>query len=928
MEREEKSERPLGALTDTQTRRTRKPRMEKVAPMETARQWQAVLDAVPDAIVLLDLQRRVVRANEAAATLLGRPRAHLLGYTCHELFHGTSMPPESCPFETVKASRQRVKFEVQLRPGTCVAMTLEPVFNGNGKLVGIVHICRDITERKKAEEALCKTDALFARAQEVAHIGSWRLDLRTGELVWSHETYRIFGVPIGQPVQAADLFSFVHPEDKPWVRQGWDTALQHGRFQAEHRVAAVEPVRWVYQRAELEFDREGKPVSAVGIIQDVTERRKIEEALVKSEHKYRAIFLSAPDGIVHADRRGVIVDVNPAFSQITGIPREHVTGKDVFHLIETCVSAEDAPRLSTLARQVLSGVPVRPFPIELGDKTLEITVCRPGQEKAEVTGILRDITTRRKAEEILRNMAAGVSAATGKEFFQSLVQYLAGALGTEYALIGELAGAGARSIRTLAVWAHGQLGETLECELPGTPCWQAAAEQTCFCTHEVPTPFPHDLRLKDMQVENYVGAPLLDSAGQLRGVVAVLDTKPIANPELAKSMLQIFAVRASAELERARAERALRLSEEKHRLVSENIPVAVYSALPDLHSTTLFISGRIEELTGYRGEQFLKDPRLWSDIVYPEDRDYVWQQIRQHRIEKKMFDIEYRIVTRDGQIKWVRDRAHPTLGEQGQILRVDGFMEDITALKQAEAQVLAYQRQLQQLSTELALAEERERHRIAVGLHDDIGQKLAAAKLELRSLSQSIFEKALSAKIDKVCKQIDEMVADTHTLMFDLSSPLLYDLGFEAAVAAWLSDEIEAKHSLKTCFTGMGGQLKLTPEIGVVLFRGVRELLANVVQHAKARTARVAIRMVDNEVQVTVQDDGVGYVPSKTMAAAGAKHGFGLFSIHEQMAFWGGRMEIRSQPGEGTCVTIAVPLESDDRILRQRRYKHADSDRG
>jgi PAS domain S-box-containing protein len=140
------------------------------------------------------------------------------------------------------------------------------------------------------------------------------------------------------------------------------------------------------------------------------------------------------------------------------------------------------------------------------------------------------------------------------------------------------------------------------------------------------------------------------------------------------------------------AEKALRESEEKYRLVSENIPVTVYSALPDKHSTNLFLSGRMEELTGYPPEQFMQDQQLWAAIVHPEDRERLWKRLEEHRKNKYPLDVEYRIVTKDGTNKWVRDRATPMLDENGEILRINGFMEDITERKHLEEQVRLQER--------------------------------------------------------------------------------------------------------------------------------------------------------------------------------------------------------------------------------------------
>jgi len=129
---------------------------------------------------------------------------------------------------------------------------------------------------------------------------------------------------------------------------------------------------------------------------------------------------------------------------------------------------------------------------------------------------------------------------------------------------------------------------------------------------------------------------------------------------------------------------ALRKSEEKYRLVSENIPCVVYSALPDENSTNLFISGRIVGLTGYTAEQFFKDTGLWTRLVHSDDRVRAWEEIAEHRRKKSELDLEYRIITKDGAEKWISDKATPVLDEEGRIIRIDGFMQDISGRKKAE----------------------------------------------------------------------------------------------------------------------------------------------------------------------------------------------------------------------------------------------------
>ncbi|HEC83027.1 MAG TPA: PAS domain S-box protein, partial [Firmicutes bacterium] len=142
------------------------------------------------------------------------------------------------------------------------------------------------------------------------------------------------------------------------------------------------------------------------------------------------------------------------------------------------------------------------------------------------------------------------------------------------------------------------------------------------------------------------------------------------------------------------AEEALRRSEEKYRLVSENIPVVVYSTRRDPDAGCLFVSGRVKQLTGYSSSEFLENPALWKEIIHPDDRQGVITRIRRRIARKTTINEEYRIITKTGTVKWVRYKATPMLDNQGEIVRLDGFMEDISGRKRAELSLQRSEREL------------------------------------------------------------------------------------------------------------------------------------------------------------------------------------------------------------------------------------------
>lgn len=228
--------------------------------------------------------------------------------------------------------------------------------------------------------------------------------------------------------------------------------------------------------------------------------------------------------------------------------------------------------------------------------------------------------------------------------------------------------------------------------------------------------------------------------------------------------------------------------------------------------------------------------------------------------------------------------------------------------KQAEEKFLEYQAQLKSLASELLLTEERERHRIATELYDRVGQSLAASKIKLEGLRQSVAGKKLREAVDEICSSLSKAIADASSLAFDLSSPVLYELGFETAVAEWLSEEVEKKHGIETELRDDEQIKPLDDDIRVLLFRDVRELLVNVVKHSQATKVRVSVNRVGSQICVTVEDDGVGFDPAEVASEAATRSEFGLFSIREQLVHLGGHLEIESAPACGCKVTIMAPL--------------------
>lgn len=311
----------------------------------------------------------------------------------------------------------------------------------------------------------------------------------------------------------------------------------------------------------------------------------------------------------------------------------------------------------------------------------------------------------------------------------------------------------------------------------------------------------------------------------------------------------------------------------------------------------------------------------WYEMAHPEDLPMIQAKLHSLGPERPVVVIEHRFRAGNGRMHWMQFVNRGFFDAAGRLVEIQSVGRDISERKQAETALLEIHRelelrieQLSRLAVEVTLAEERERQSVAHDLHDGIGQILHVAKLKIDALAKRVPD-------DRSVAELNALVADAsrqvRSLTSQLSPPVLKDLGLMAALH-WLAEEMTRIYDLKVEVEEERVPMFVSPAESAILFRTVRELLINVAKHAGSGEARLSVRCADNVLTIVVADAGVGIADlGGALAARNHDGGVGLVSVRERISALGGSMEMQSSRGQGTKVTVKMPLkQGEDSIER------------
>ncbi|UCF44018.1 MAG: PAS domain S-box protein [Planctomycetota bacterium] len=631
---------------------------------------------------------------------------------------------------------------------------------------------------------------------------------------------------------------------------------------------------------------------------NILRRKRAEDKLHKAEAKYRTLVEQMPaiTYIAALDRNSTTLYVSPQMETIIGFsPEEYKADPDIWR---KQLHPDDRQRvLAEVQRTHQTG---EPLSCEYRMLTRDGRVVCFRDEAAVVKndngepmflqGVMVDVTERRKSEDELKE---------SEERFRAIFDNA-----TDGILLAD--------------------SETKKF----TACNETICQMLGYNLDEL-----KNLGVEDVHTEEHLAYVLEQFERQARGEITLAKDIPVKRKD--GSVFYADVNSAPVKLggktylmglfrditERRQAEQALQEIRRQQSAILDTIPDIAW--LKDEESRYIAANEPFGESCGVKPEDLVgkTDFDLWPETLAKKYRNDD-REVMKSRQRKRMVEP---LEDSGGKRIWVETIKTPIYNEHGQVVGTSGIARDVTENKRVQeelqkardqleirvkrrtAELAKVAKELRSLTSELSLAEERARRRMASDIHDHVSQKLAISKMKLESLTESVRSSEVATALRETNDLIAQVIKSTRSLTFELSPPVLYELGFEAAVE-WLTKQTRQQHGLAAEFTDDGRAKPLDDDIRVVLFQAIRELLVNVAKHAKAQNVEVSTKRVGNKIKVSVEDDGVGFDSSTAPSRRYGSTGFGLFSIHERLGHIGGHLKVESEPGHGTRVSMVAPI--------------------
>jgi PAS domain S-box-containing protein len=744
-----------------------------------------------------------------------------------------------------------------------------PIRNNDGEVYRVAGIAQDITERKRAEAALCESEERYRDLVENSRelIGTHDLDGLV--LSANRATVEALGYDLNDFVGKMSIRDILAPE----VRHQFDEYMAKVRRDGETigimsvQTSSGEPRLWEFYNS-LRTEGVSTPIVR-GMARDITERKLAERDMFILRRELELTMNSMEEGVHRVDMQGNIAFENPAAARMLGWEVHELLGRPAHLTMHhtrpdgSPYPRDECPIYATLSdgitRQVADEVFWRrdgtSFPVEY----LTAPMRNDRNEIVAVVVTFRDITERKRAEESL-------------QLFRNLID---------------------------------QSNDAIEVIDPETlrfiDCNESAYRSLGYTREEFLTLTVFDI---DPVVDRSSIAQLDEQINEsgfatLQSVHLRKDgtTFPVEIDVKLIRLERVYRLAVVRDISaRKQAEEALRESEERYRELFENAKDAIY--VHDLSGRYVSVNRAAEQLIGFSREEILG--KHYSNFVSPRDLKHVRTNLCRKLDDENETVYEVDVVNRDG-LRIPVEVSSRLIYEKGVAVGVQGTARDISDRKRAQEALRIY-------SQRLIEAQEAERQKIARELHDEIGQVLTAVRINLQSIQRSCQTDECLPQLDDSVAIVDEALGRVRELSIELRPSLLDDLGLSAALRWYVDRYAQRTGIIARVLNGFREDNRLPRDLETACFRIAQEALTNVARHAQASNVSVQLERSRERMLLTIIDDGIGFDINELRKSASPAAALGLRGMEERALVLGGYIEIESGLECGTQIRATFPL--------------------
>lgn len=410
---------------------------------------------------------------------------------------------------------------------------------------------------------------------EIIPIGIYHCNCQGKIIYVNQKILELIGVSLGEIIND-DWLKIVHPDDRICVLKSWMSFIRKVtknpslEYQKKIRLLYENKTIWIYSQAVAQLNEAHEITGFVGTVVDLTQHQQTKLAWQESKEYLDTLLENCPIALVLCNLDGSFVKFNHAFTSIIGYTQAEVQQLSYWEITPSKYFPLEQRMLKLLQTKGYYGPYEKEYIHKNGHlvyvRLSGLIIERHGQKF--IWSSVENITDSKQADKALKSLFVGTASVVEADFFPVLVEQIAQALQVSHILVSEKK---ENELETLAWYADNQVQENLFCfPIANSPCEQVILNDQYYCPARVQEKYPHDLNLKNLGVESYLGIALKNKQGEVIGVLCILNQESLPNDEFVQTILQIFGARAAAELQEIKAQRALRkLNQELEKRIEE-----------------------------------------------------------------------------------------------------------------------------------------------------------------------------------------------------------------------------------------------------------------------------------------------------------------------------------------------------------------------